>query len=70
LGRLESDPLKYEGGEEGTIPPPLFKKGPEDNDGVDWSRVSDPDILVAGLLTGRAFVYYILPIKNLCVILI
>ena len=36
---------KQEGGEEDTIPPPLFKKGPEDNDGVDWSNVTDPGIL-------------------------
>ena len=36
---------KNEDGEEGPVPSPLFKKGPEDNDGVDWRQVTDPDTL-------------------------
>ncbi len=36
---------KNEGGEEDTIPPPLFKRNPEDNEEGDWRQFSDPATL-------------------------
>ena len=32
---------KNEGGEEGPVPSPLFKRNPEDNEGEDWRKFSD-----------------------------